>query len=83
MKAAFRTGRRHDVAIRLGKTFARTGSFGPWLVTVDEIPDPSKLSLQTRPQQRGRSEVNDGPADYRIPALISYCSTSRLSSPAT
>ena len=31
-----------------GKTFAGTGAFGPWLVTSDEIPDPSVLTLTTR-----------------------------------
>ena len=31
-----------------GKNFAASGAFGPWLVTADEIPDPSRLELKTR-----------------------------------
>jgi 2-keto-4-pentenoate hydratase/2-oxohepta-3-ene-1,7-dioic acid hydratase in catechol pathway len=32
----------------VGKNFWRTGSFGPWLVTADEIPFGSDLVLVTR-----------------------------------
>src|SRR5262249_21544307 len=38
--------RQHSVAV--GKNFVATGGFGPWLVTSDEIPDPSQLTLTTR-----------------------------------
>src|SRR5713226_7384618 len=34
---------KHSVAV--GKNFVATGGFGPWLVTRDEIPDPSRLTL--------------------------------------
>ncbi len=46
-----------------GKNFWRSGSFGPWLVTTDEIPDPSALTLETRPQRPGHAARADvGPA---------------------
>jgi acylpyruvate hydrolase len=33
----------------MGKNFDRTGGFGPWMVTADELPDAGKgLKLQTR-----------------------------------
>jgi len=33
----------------MGKNFDRTGGFGPWLVTADELPDGAKgLKIQTR-----------------------------------
>jgi 2,4-didehydro-3-deoxy-L-rhamnonate hydrolase len=32
----------------LGKNADGSGPFGPWIVTVDEIPDPDSLQLQTR-----------------------------------
>src|SRR5215470_1120997 len=35
-------------AVTSGKNFIGTGPLGPWLVTSDEIPDPSKLTLMTR-----------------------------------
>jgi 2-keto-4-pentenoate hydratase/2-oxohepta-3-ene-1,7-dioic acid hydratase in catechol pathway len=33
----------------MGKNFDRTGGFGPWLITVDELPDAAKgLKIQSR-----------------------------------
>src|SRR5438045_7678099 len=33
----------------MGKNFDRTGGFGPWLVTADELPDAAKnLKIQSR-----------------------------------
>ena len=43
-----RDWQRHTSQYLAGKTFTGTGGFGPWLVTADEIPDPSGLSLETR-----------------------------------
>ena len=39
---------RHAQQIAAGKNFVGTGPFGPWLVTPDELPDPTKLKLETR-----------------------------------
>src|SRR5215831_4834837 len=47
-EGSIRDWQRHTSQFLAGKTFAESGSFGPWLVTTDEIPDPSKLALQTR-----------------------------------
>src|SRR5215475_7543148 len=35
-------------SVTSGKNWPGTGPLGPWLVTADEIPDPSKLTLTTR-----------------------------------
>jgi len=43
-----RDWQKHTHQFMPGKTFAGTGPFGPWMVTADEIQDPSKLHLQTR-----------------------------------
>ena len=47
-EGSVRDWQRHTSQYLAGKTFAGTGGFGPWLVTADEIPDPSKLTLETR-----------------------------------
>jgi 2-keto-4-pentenoate hydratase/2-oxohepta-3-ene-1,7-dioic acid hydratase in catechol pathway len=47
-EGSVRDWQRHTSQFLAGKTFAGTGAFGPWLVTSDEIPDPSRLTLQTR-----------------------------------
>ncbi len=35
-------------SVTSGKNWPGTGPLGPWLVTADEIPDPSKMTLTTR-----------------------------------
>jgi 2-keto-4-pentenoate hydratase/2-oxohepta-3-ene-1,7-dioic acid hydratase in catechol pathway len=65
----------HTSQYLAGKTFAGTGAFGPWLVTADEIPDPLKLTLETRLNgqvvQRTTTDLMITP----VPALIAYIST--------
>ena len=48
----FNDGSVRDFQLRhsttAGKNFPSTGGCGPWIVTADEIPDPSRLTLTTR-----------------------------------
>lgn len=64
-----------------GKNWPATGSFGPWLVTRDEIPDPQNLGIRT--YLNGREVQNDSTANmiHRIPELIEYISTFSALSP--
>lgn len=63
-----------DHSLTVGKNFAATGSWGPWIVTADEIPDPSELMLATRlnGEQVQHSQTNDFIFD--IPTIIAYVS---------
>ena len=45
---SIRDYQRHTSQFTAGKNFDRSGSFGPWLVTADELGDPSTLMLTTR-----------------------------------
>ena len=47
-EGSVRDWQRHTSQYLAGKSFAGTGAFGPWLITADEIPDPSRLTLETR-----------------------------------
>src|SRR5947208_4245184 len=61
-------------SVTSGKNFPGTGPLGPWLVTRDEIPDPSRLTLMTRLNGK---EVQRSPTDlliYSIPQIIAFCS---------
>jgi 2-keto-4-pentenoate hydratase/2-oxohepta-3-ene-1,7-dioic acid hydratase in catechol pathway len=61
-------------SVTSGKNFPGTGPLGPWLVTPDEIPDPSKLTLTTR---LNGTRVQHSPTDlliYSIPQIIAFCS---------
>jgi 2-keto-4-pentenoate hydratase/2-oxohepta-3-ene-1,7-dioic acid hydratase in catechol pathway len=62
------------ISITAGKNFPASGPLGPWMVTADEIPDPSKLTLATRLNGR---EVQRSTTDlliYSVPTIISYVS---------
>jgi 2-keto-4-pentenoate hydratase/2-oxohepta-3-ene-1,7-dioic acid hydratase in catechol pathway len=61
-------------SVTSGKNFPGTGPLGPWLVTRDEIPDPSRLTLTTR---LNGEQVQHSPTDlliYSIPQIIAFCS---------
>jgi 2-keto-4-pentenoate hydratase/2-oxohepta-3-ene-1,7-dioic acid hydratase in catechol pathway len=68
-------------SVTSGKNFPGTGPLGPWLVTTDEIPDPSKLTLTTR---LNGQEVQHSTTDlliYAIPQIIAFCSDFTALSP--
>lgn len=57
-----------------GKNFWRSGAFGPWLVTADEIPDPGALTLETRLNGRVMQRAPTSDLLFDIPYLIHYLS---------
>jgi len=58
-----------------GKNFPATSPLGPWMVTADEIPDPSKLTLTTRLNGVQMQHSGTDMMMHDVPALIAYCST--------
>lgn len=65
---------RHSSQFVPGKTFDRSGSCGPHLVTADEVGDPADLRLTTTVND---VVVQDAPTSdliHDVPALIAYCS---------
>jgi len=70
-----RDWQRHTHQFMPGKTFAGTGAFGPWMVTADEIPDPSRLHLVTRLNGDAVQDTTTDLMIASIPRLIAYCST--------
>jgi len=45
---------------------------GPWLVTVDEIPDPHALQIETRVNGEVRQQASTGDMVFSIPRLIAH-----------
>ena len=74
-EGSIRDWQRHTSQFLAGKTFAESGSFGPWLVTTDEIPDPSKLTLQTRLNGTVVQNTTTDLMITAVPELIAYIST--------
>ena len=61
-------------SVTSGKNFPSTGPLGPWLVTSDEIPDPSKLTLTTRLNGQQVQHATTDQLIYSIPQIIAFCS---------
>lgn len=57
-----------------GKNFWRSGSIGPWIVTADEVPDPTKLRLVTRLNGEVMQDDTTDHLIFSIPQLIAYIS---------
>jgi len=70
-----RDWQRHAQQIASGKNFVGTGPFGPWLVTPDEIGDPTRLKLETRVNGNVVQSSNTSMLIFSIPRLIEYSST--------
>jgi 2-keto-4-pentenoate hydratase/2-oxohepta-3-ene-1,7-dioic acid hydratase in catechol pathway len=56
------------------KNFLGTGPLGPWIVTADEIPDPTKLTLVTRLNGQEMQRSGTDMLIHSIPAIIEFCS---------
>jgi 2-keto-4-pentenoate hydratase/2-oxohepta-3-ene-1,7-dioic acid hydratase in catechol pathway len=61
-------------SVTSGKNFPGTGPLGPWLVTRDEIPDPSRLTLTTRLNSKEVQRSGTDLLIYSIPQIIAFCS---------
>lgn len=70
-----RDWQNHTHQFTPGKNFVGTGAFGPWMVTADEIPDPSKLTLTTRLNGQVVQQSGTDMMIFDIPYLIRYIST--------
>ena len=67
-----RDWQRHGVAA--GKNFFQSGSCGPWIVTSDQIPEPSNLSVITRVNGEQRQNAGVDEMIFSVQELISYMS---------
>ena len=68
-------------SVTSGKNFPGTGPLGPWLVTTDEIPDPSRLTLTTRLNGQQVQHATTDQLIYAIPQIIAFCSDFTALSP--
>jgi len=75
MDGSVRDWQNHGSQFTPGKNFKSSGSFGPWLVTTDEIPDPATLNLETRLNGQLMQKAALAELCFDVPSLIEYCST--------
>jgi 2-keto-4-pentenoate hydratase/2-oxohepta-3-ene-1,7-dioic acid hydratase in catechol pathway len=61
-------------SVTSGKNFPGTGPLGPWMVTTDDIPDPTKLTLMTRLNGQEMQRSGTDLLIYSIPHIVAFCS---------
>jgi 2-keto-4-pentenoate hydratase/2-oxohepta-3-ene-1,7-dioic acid hydratase in catechol pathway len=61
-------------SVTSGKNFPATGPLGPWIVTTDEIADPTRLTLTTRLNGRDVQKSGTDLLIYSVPQIIAFCS---------
>lgn len=74
MDGSARDWQRHTSQFTAGKNFPRSGSMGPWLATVDEIPDPAALTLSTRINGEVMQQAPVADLCFDVPHIVEYCS---------
>ncbi len=61
-------------SVTSGKNFPGTGPLGPWIVTTDEITDPTRLTLTTRLNGKEVQKSGTDLLIYSVPQIIAFCS---------
>ena len=69
-----RDWQRHTIQWTAGKNFAQTGGFGPWMVTADDIPPNTKMTLSCRLNGERMQHATTEQMIFKIPKIIEYCS---------
>ena len=72
---SIRDYQRHTSQFVPGKSFYKSGAFGPWMITADEIPDPASLTLMTRLNGEEMQRATTDDLLFSIPQLIHYLTT--------
>ena len=69
-----RDWQKHTHQFTPGKNFPGTGPFGPYMATCDEVPDVTKLDLETRLNGTVVQHASVGDLIFDIPTIVAYIS---------
>jgi 2-keto-4-pentenoate hydratase/2-oxohepta-3-ene-1,7-dioic acid hydratase in catechol pathway len=72
---SIREWQRHSTQFIPGKNFYKSGAFGPWIVTPEEVGDITKAHLMSRLNGKEQQHATIDDLCFDIPTLIEYCST--------
>jgi 2-keto-4-pentenoate hydratase/2-oxohepta-3-ene-1,7-dioic acid hydratase in catechol pathway len=61
-------------SVSAGKNFPATAPLGPWMVTADDIPDPTRLVLTTRLNGQQVQHASTDQLIHSIPQIVAFCS---------
>jgi 2-keto-4-pentenoate hydratase/2-oxohepta-3-ene-1,7-dioic acid hydratase in catechol pathway len=73
-EGSVRDWQRHTIQWTAGKNFAHTGAFGPWMVTADDIPPGTVMTLSCRLNGERMQHATTEQMIFKIPRLIEYIS---------
>ena len=73
-ESTVRDWQQHTEQFGMGKNFEKTGSFGPYMVLAEDIPDYKKLSIKTTLNGNVMQSAKLSQLIFDIPTLISYVS---------
>ena len=57
------------------KNFEKTGANGPWMVTADEVPDPTDVPLELKVNGETRQKTNTAYLIYNVVRLIEFATS--------
>ena len=72
--ASVRDWQRHNIQFTPGKNFPGTGSFGPWMVTPEELGDLTARSVVTRLNDQIVQNQSVSEMIWPVPEIIAYLS---------
>lgn len=75
MDGTLRDYQRHTSQFTPGKNFDRSGAWGPWITTADEVGDPYNLHLRTVVSGQEMQAASTTQLIFNIESIVSYCST--------
>jgi 2-keto-4-pentenoate hydratase/2-oxohepta-3-ene-1,7-dioic acid hydratase in catechol pathway len=78
---SIRDWQNHTAQFTPGKNFPGTGGFGPWMVTADELPDPTVMNVTTRLNGQVVQHAPVSDMIFSIPRIIAYLSAFTMLSP--
>ena len=70
-----RDWQRHTHQFTPGKNFPKSGSYGPWMLTADELRDPRQCRIVTRLNGQEMQNASVGTMYFPTEELIAYIST--------
>lgn len=72
---SIRDWQAHSRQVTAGKNFDRTGAIGPWIVTRDELPDLSRVEIETFVNGERRQHGDGSDFIFSVPDIVAYVST--------
>ena len=71
---SIRDWQKHGAQWTPGKNFPATGPFGPWIITADELGDPTNLTIEARLNGQTVQKASTSQLIFSIAHLIAYIS---------